>query len=363
MRTIALFAIILLFSAPAGAAAFDRFVNPFGTCSPDGGAPEHNTIQEAVAAATVGELIGVCSGTYAEQVVVATNNLTVRATGASAVHVVAPGPGGPSFGFDVSADGVTVLGFDVSGFGGDGNSCGIRVTGANVTVTGNDAHDNVTGICLIGAESALVFDNRIRENRALGVGSGNGLFMFGGHDNIALRNRVLNNEGEGINDVATIRSLLQQNVATGNAAHGIIVNSSVNARVSRNSTQDNLSDGITIHFSAGALVDRNVASAGRSGGIVASNSSGCTLLLNSVRGNAARGITAAFTSSCLFDGNRVIGNDDVGIAILNAGADLNIQRNSVTGNGGVVDCFWDGSDAPSFANNACRTETPPGAWD
>jgi parallel beta-helix repeat protein len=354
-----------LAAVPATAIAFDRFVNPFATCAPEllVGKPTHDTIQDAVDAAAAGDLIGVCPGTYPEAVTVATNNLTIRPTGASAVNVVGPGPFGPSFGFDVRSDGVTILGFEISGFGDDETSCGIRVTGENVKLTRNDVHDNAIGVCLISAIAGLVTYNRIHDNSAAPIGpGGDGMFIFGGRDNAVIANRVLDNAGEGINDVATHGSLLQQNIVEGNGGHGIISNSSVYARLTQNTARNNAAFGLMIHFSWHAMMDHNVATDGPEGGILASSSHYCTVSLNRASGNPGFGFGVVVSSYCLVDGNRAVGNGQPGFALVGLGEGNVVTRNVATNNG-PPDCQWDGSDAPTFLNNTCTTEAPPGAWD
>ena len=85
----ALLAFVALVSTPVGAARYDRFVNPFNTCDAAqiAGKPTHLTIQDAVTAALVNETIGVCAGTYTEQVTVSTQGLTLRRVDAADVNV------------------------------------------------------------------------------------------------------------------------------------------------------------------------------------------------------------------------------------------------------------------------------------
>ena len=96
---------LLLLAAPAGAAAFDRVVNPDHAC-PVGGTPQYNTIQDAASAASPGDQIGVCPRTYSETVTIGTPQLTFTAIG----HVVlTPGVSDCLF---IDANGVTVRGFE-----------------------------------------------------------------------------------------------------------------------------------------------------------------------------------------------------------------------------------------------------------
>lgn len=129
------------------AAAADRLVDEaLVPCTKDG-VPVHPTIGAAVAAAAPGETIVVCPGTYSEHVTVDKADLTLQAKGR--VNLVGPGTPGP--GFRVTASGVTIRGFDISGYVGGPFDCGVEATGADVHIHKNRAHGNKFGICAIVA--------------------------------------------------------------------------------------------------------------------------------------------------------------------------------------------------------------------
>jgi pectin methylesterase-like acyl-CoA thioesterase len=88
---------LLALPALAGAATIvvDDTGIPSGTPSPAGTceAPNYGTIQAAVDAATVGDTIEVCSGTYAEQVEISKDDITLN--GPNAGRSVGPEAGDP----------------------------------------------------------------------------------------------------------------------------------------------------------------------------------------------------------------------------------------------------------------------------
>lgn len=100
----------------------------------------HNTIQDAVDAASDGDTIYVCAGTYSENVsVVGFTSLTIKAQGAGhAVKsvLVNPTPVGFTNGFTVYSDGVTIEGFEI-----DGANFGIWFEGSNNKFSNNYIHD------------------------------------------------------------------------------------------------------------------------------------------------------------------------------------------------------------------------------
>jgi parallel beta-helix repeat protein len=361
-RSVGSLALLLALSVAAPAEPFDRFVNPFGTCPATiiAGTPSHDTIQAAVNAAGIGDLIGVCPGVYAETVDVAVDELTIRPTGASKAHVTAPDVAGGSSGFDVSAARVTIRDFEVSGFLGD--RCGVRVTGPDVTVVGNEVHDNGTGICVVGATGALILNNVARDHQPVDGGSGVGIMVLGGQDTTVLANRLLNNGNAGIVDGSTERSVLQQNLAVGNMAAGIRTIESVNAQITRNTVRDSpRASGVAMAFTTGTVVDRNVLTNNFDGVSIVGASRDCTITLNRASDNRLIGFAIAAVSSCLIDGNRAIDNGERGIWVTSLGPGNTISRNYAIGSF-TRDCLWDGSDAPLIVNNTCGTAEPAGVW-
>lgn len=96
--------------------------SPPGTsCDPAGFA----TIQDAVDAASPGDTIKVCPGTYDESVVIATNDLTLQSTAGAPVTVIAPTISAHVI--EIRGTGVTVKGFTIISAGVDDADIGINV--------------------------------------------------------------------------------------------------------------------------------------------------------------------------------------------------------------------------------------------
>ena len=130
----------VLIAVPA--AAVDRLVDDNLVPCMSGPLPLHATISGAVEAASAGETIVVCAGTYTEHVAVNRDNLTLRAQGF--VRLVSSGTAGS--GLTLDAGGVTIQGFDISGYA----HCGIEARTENVVgdlyIRDNHIHDNDVGI-------------------------------------------------------------------------------------------------------------------------------------------------------------------------------------------------------------------------
>jgi parallel beta-helix repeat protein len=300
MRTIALFTVILLFAAPAGASAFDRFVNPLGTCSPAtvGGASEHDTIQEAVDAAIPGDEVAVCPGTYYENVLVDVANLSL--VGIPPVilleesFAVAPC-------FDIAADGVRVRGFKISGC-----ALGIRMRADNGLVTNNILEYSYGyAIEILGAGPPWAWDapgpprparNNVVMNNLVRNGS-QGIFVTGATDGTEIKNNtVRNHAGEGIAAVAA----------------------------------------------SGVTITKNAVSYVSGPGIMAIDVVSCVISFNSLAFNAPS-IYLQTTSACLVTRNN---------------ASRKFDPSSP-----YAECYWDGLGSNTFLRNVCATEDPPGAWD
>ncbi|WP_254811093.1 right-handed parallel beta-helix repeat-containing protein [Natronosalvus amylolyticus] len=109
--------------------------------------PENGTIQEAVNAASPGDVIAVAGGTYAESVVIDKEGLEI--VGFDGERPVLDGEDGSlATAFDVQADGVTIDGFEIRNYTADGNSdgAGVHVEGhtgvefVNGSVTGSEGN-------------------------------------------------------------------------------------------------------------------------------------------------------------------------------------------------------------------------------
>ncbi|HRK96913.1 MAG TPA: filamentous hemagglutinin N-terminal domain-containing protein [Alphaproteobacteria bacterium] len=133
-------------------------------------------IQQAISFANNGVRINVDSGTYHESVLV---NKSVDLFGDNAM--IAP----HSPGFDVTANDVTINGFEI--YGAD---TGILVNNANyATIKNNTIHSGHTGIRLNNSYGAIVSCNTVDDQ------TGNGIEAFGG-DNLLISHNSVTNSGQ-----------------------------------------------------------------------------------------------------------------------------------------------------------------------
>jgi parallel beta-helix repeat protein len=333
MVTCALVIATLAAGLATPAAALNRLVDDNLVPCASGGLPIHATISDAVNAAAPGETIGVCPGTYTEFVEIFTDGLVLQALGL--VKLVSPGT--PGFGFTVAANGVTIQGFDISGFA-QPDDCGIVAVGAGGDLRNNRLHDNDFGFCVFFSEGTRLRNNVVENN-------GSDAIFAAIVDNLqVLTNTVRNNGGFGMwvegCDVGVVGTNIDHNSVTGNQGDGIYA-PECPAMIQNNTVRNNALagpdfHGIHVFDSAGAVVTRNSVQSSNVG-IFVEDVTAATISLNSVSFNAV--------------GIDVVGSD---------GAKL--MRNNVT-RSTVVDCRWDGTGSQTFTANACGTEIPPGAWD
>jgi hypothetical protein len=311
--TVSLTFAALLVTVPA--AAVDRLVDRDLSPCVLGGLPIHATISEAVDAASAGETILVCAGTYQESIVVkpSQDDLTLRAQGV--VALVAPTGG--AIAFLVQSDGVTIQGFDISGY----SDCAIRgiFSPIGLDILHNRFHGNRMAVCtdLSGAV-------RIRHNF-----SEDGIFLRvdGGSE-------VSNNtmRGGGIRIEECNGTTIDHNLIVGS---GIGLIECFKPVVSNNTIRDG---GIGIARTDDAVVTHNLVQGADIGIRLFAIVFGGTVSFNSV----------SFST-------------DVGI-LLEGPTGVTIRRNNVS-RSGTIDCRWVGGGSNTFEDNNCTTEEPPGAWD
>ncbi len=127
--------------------------------------------------------------------------------------------------------------------------------------------------------------------------------------------------------------------------------------------------GILVNATVGVIIERNSLLRNTGHGLTILNSSDCRILRNNVGQNGGDGIAADSLTNCLVSHNTVQRNTGNGIRLTSLGSGDVISFNAAAGNDaepadpGIFDCNWDGSDAPVFLRNVCRTDSPPGAWN
>ena len=324
----------LLLAVPA--AAVDRLVDDGGVPCLSGALPLHTTITGAVAAASPGETILVCAGTYVDDnVTIDKANVTVRGQGL--VRLVRSFLLTPEHNIRITADGVTIQNLDVTG---DFPDCSILVEGAGADIRDLRVRGEgplppgsfSLGICLRQGVGHRVRNNIVENlgtaidvrNGAGGEISGNqlssnGLGILVGpcaatsvHHNSLVSPPLFSSKGVlvGCEAVVTNNTLIGNPTTTASIG---IETAGTGAVVTRNQLQ---------HFGVGIQVGRTT---------------GATISFNSI--------------TFSFDG-----------ILITTSTGMTVTRNNVS-RSAVLDCFWDGLGANVLDKNNCGTQDPPGEFD
>ena len=178
----------------AGAAGNTLIVGNPTTCT----GSTYRTIQSAVDAASSGDTIQVCAGTYGEHVDVSTPGLTIlgnqsgqdaRGKRAKATASIVSNAAG-EFTIESSADGTTIEGFVLTGASGNNDGIADFLGSSGLTLMNNVIQLNGNGINLQnpdGSQPAMVSQNSFINNNAGGLDdngqSGTGIFISNGPAN------------------------------------------------------------------------------------------------------------------------------------------------------------------------------------
>lgn len=351
--------LLLAVTAPAGA---HRYGHHHGAHHDSTVVKPGESIQAAVDAAAPGTTIFVKRGTYAENVAITTDGITLKGHGAKLVPPAAPTTNACSP-VDPATDGICAIG--KGDFPPDGPP-NITDPVSDVTIRGFFVEGfKGSGIFFLGAENPVVEHNALKDNGEYGIA------------------RFISSGGKVVG-----------NWASGSGEAGIYVGDSPNADVlvAHNATVDNILFGLFLRDAANGRVVANHSSGNCVGAIVLNTG-----------GNIAG--DWLFAANQIHDNSRFCPADDEegapplsGIGVLIAGAHGNklfgnvIKDNTPSGevpfSGGVAvvdfgipggeppsgnvikgnlilgnqpDLFWDGSgDGNVFDRNRCETSVPDG---
>ncbi|MCD4822625.1 MAG: right-handed parallel beta-helix repeat-containing protein [Methanococcoides sp.] len=221
-------ALILISAHPVTAATLDV----------GGGNNDHSTIQAAVNASNAGDTILVYPGTYIENVDV-NKELNITSIGGSdATNVVAVSPNDHTF--SVTADNVTISGFNVSGATDRKAGIHLEYHSSDNTLNNNHVWNNQFGIHL----DYLSNDNTLNNNHV----SNNlyGIYLDGSSNATLNNNHASNNTYQGIDAVHSNYNTLTDNTASDNTWGIVLSSSSNNNTVSSNIASSNTQYGICL---------------------------------------------------------------------------------------------------------------------
>ncbi|OGO49919.1 MAG: hypothetical protein A2148_07725 [Chloroflexi bacterium RBG_16_68_14] len=133
------------------------------------------TIQAAVNAASAGDQIRVCAGVYAENVVIATSGITLKAAPGAILDGSTLG-NGDGITIQSGVSGVTIKYFEIRNYNGISSGVGNAIQSWNcgtsdISVIGNYMHDNAWNAILVGNEGeALHYRWSVKDNTVVNNG-------------------------------------------------------------------------------------------------------------------------------------------------------------------------------------------------
>jgi hypothetical protein len=340
--------------------------------------PGFNDIQSAVTAATPGDTVHVCAGTYAGGVdVPKTLNLVGAKAGVDARTRKQTGEsivsgGGDLGGLNLHADGITVNGFTIRG---ETMGPGIYTSAASsgYRIVNDIVTNNVFGIYLnTGAGTQTVVQrNLITSNNVSGAANGNGIYTDQGtQDVLVTRNTFRANMNSAIlftNTTPTVNSHITvgSNLAVNNASFVLLFGRNDDVTIANNRTNDTVrsddanqgsairvdgdADGVVIrhntilHSPFSGVAVRNGAAEDTAGPV------GIDIASNTIRYAANDGIdvTSTVPESVDAHGNTIRHSRNVGIFF-----DTGTIGNTIASNSALSSAVWDCQDLSSGTGTA-----------
>jgi parallel beta-helix repeat protein len=321
------------------------------------------SIQAAVDAAPPGATIYVRRGTYAENVAITKDGITLRSHGAKIVPPATPPPNACSSGRPAE-DGICAVG-DVS-FPDPQGPAVVNTPVRNVTISGfNVAGFPASGIFFLGAENPIAKHNVTTDNGEYGIVR----FSSSGGEIVGNKASSAAEAGIYVGDSPHADVLVAGNETADNGAFGLFFRDTAHGSVVGNRTRGNCVGAIVLNTGGNVAADWRF-----SGNEITNNNKFCPP--NAEQGEEASsgiGIAIAGAADNKISGNIIRDNTPSGQVDIAGGVvvvDAHIpganppSGNVVRGNivlGNQPDIFWDGSGTGNvFKANLCRTSAPDG---
>jgi parallel beta-helix repeat protein len=313
------------------------------------------SIQQAIDLASPGDLIVVRPGTYAENLRVATDRLTLLGFGAKLVPPANPTPNECG---DSDASGICIVGSL------DPNTGAVLDYVTNITVVGfRVSNFPSTGIMALAAKNPLFALNRAVDNGGYGIAR----FVSTGGEISGNKTSGSAEAGIYVGDSPNANVTVVNNESFGNGEFGFFFRDSAHGKAIGNQAHDNCVGMIVLDTGSGAAHNWDI-----SGNILRRNNAFCPPGDDDTPPLSGTGLLIASGSKVKAVSNEITKNvpaQDVpfagGVVVISLGGPSpDATGNKVQGNiiqKNSVDIMWDGVGANNVLTpNVCDTSIPPG---
>ncbi len=203
---------------------------------------QYTTIADAVAASSSGDTINVEAGTYTNDFVTISHDLTLNAVGGTVTMVATEQPPDGKAMIDEGGAGVsvTINGFDMSGVTvPDGNGAAIRYEGGNLTLNNDTIHNNQEGLLSASdPNGTITIDNSTFSSNGAGDGYTHNIYA-GDIASLTVENSTITaaDVGHDIKSRAATTTVLDNTItdgATGTASYEVDLPRGGNATIEGN---------------------------------------------------------------------------------------------------------------------------------
>jgi len=270
------------------------------------GGDNYTTIQEAIDAATNGDIVFVYdnSSPYPESINI---NKQISVIGENRDTTIINGESGPDYIVHISSDNAEINGFTISGETGEQNGIKVyKLLGVkNSSISNNIIKNNSIGILLqVGSVRITITNNMILNNEYEGIE-----LSEGDHNEIT-GNTIEDNGGSGI----VLETLSEKNEISGNTIEGNLagiklLGGSNQNTISGNKITNNERDGILadgILTKANDIIGNNITN--NKVGIKISSSGKNTITSNNIKDNSMEGVYLTLSNENIIEKNNFIGN-------------------------------------------------------
>ena len=316
----------------------------------DSGGEDFTGIQDAINNASDGDMILVYSGVYYENVVV-NKSVTLKGIG----HPRVRGSRIIRSAITLTADGITLVGFNATNSGSLWSDVGIKVTSNNNTITGNVFVND--GLSLYSSYQNTVEDNTVNGKPLVYLEDVSdykvedaGQVILVNCTNITVENLDLSNTSVGVELLKTRNSRISNNTVCNNNFVGIsLYDSSNNNTFTGNNVSSN-GVGIYLSSSSSNTITGNTAR-NNFVGIHLNESCNNIITGNNASNNWGGICLSSSSNNNTITGNNVSNNNDEGIRLSSSSNNNTITGNNVSSNGVGIRLFSPSNNNTITGNN------------